>query len=351
MGIVLGGIKHLQSLTRKDDDFVDRLNHRTTMLMLLVFAFLVSEKQFFGPDNISCWVPAHFSDNHEEYTKDYCWVKNTYFIPFSDDLPAEHEHEKRAHIPYYQWMPFILMMQALFFNIPCFVWRGMNGHSGIDLNDFVEKADTMHIVPIDELREKGIGHLAKMLVRFVTNQKMGDKGKCTLSLKSLFTRTICCCCGRSRGNYLYILYLFVKILYVLNIAFQFLFLNWVMGMDYHVYGVQLLDKLAKGDDLMMSGIFPRVTMCDFRVHRLGNVQRYTVQCVLPINLLNEKVYLFLYFWFFFLGILTLGSLIMWITRASPRRSRLEYLKKKVTNGDEEVDEETLATQKQVIKVK
>ena len=42
--------------------------------------------------------------------------------------------------------------------------------------------------------------------------------------------------------------------------------------------------------------------------------RYTVQCVLPINLFNEKIFLFLWFWIFFLTVMNLSSFMHWCSK-------------------------------------
>ena len=67
-------------------------------------------------------------------------------------------------------------------------------------------------------------------------------------------------------------------------------------------------------------------MCDFNVRFLGNVQRYTVQCVLPINLFNEKVFLFIWVWIFFVFIGTLVGTSVWVVRAISRNDRVTYIK-------------------------
>ena len=73
--------------------------------------------------------------------------------------------------------------------------------------------------------------------------------------------------------------------------------------------------------------FPRVTMCDLKVRRLGAVHDYNVQCVLPINLFNEKIFLFVWFWLVFVGVMTLLSFLMWIWRIAYLPEQRHYVKR------------------------
>ena len=95
--------------SRYDDDFSDRLAYRFTSILLVCFAFLVSAKEFVG-DPINCWSPAHFSGSQEDYTNSYCWIRNTYYLNFDEDVPAE--NEERVMVTYYQWIPMILLIQV-----------------------------------------------------------------------------------------------------------------------------------------------------------------------------------------------------------------------------------------------
>ena len=148
------------------------------------------------------------------------------------------------------------------------------------------------------------------------------------------SRTFCVVCGRRFGNYLVVLYIFTKMLFMINILGQFFLLNLFLGMDFHFYGIEVIKSLAHRTDWTTR--FPRITMCDFKIRHLANIQRYTVQCVLPINLFNEKIYVFLWFWLVLVGVLTCLSCFVWICRLSCVCDRRRYIKKHLRMVDKMV---------------
>merc|ERR1719180_553384 len=51
----------------------------------------------------------------------------------------------------------------------------------------------------------------------------------------------------------------------------------------------------------MSRVFPRMTKCIFEKFGFsGTVETHDALCMLPINVVNEKIYVFLWFWLLFL---------------------------------------------------
>jgi hypothetical protein len=61
------------------------------------------------------------------------------------------------------------------------------------------------------------------------------------------------------------LYLLNKIFYCFNALFQIGLANWLLGVHDVFFGWSLLTRLSEGTNWDNSGIFPRVTMCDFEV--------------------------------------------------------------------------------------
>jgi hypothetical protein len=91
---------------RNDDDFADRINYKYTVAVLVIFAIIVTNRQF-GTKQIHCWIPAYFTRNYEEYINDICWVSNTYYISLDQKLPEAEQIRKSFELKYYQWVNFV----------------------------------------------------------------------------------------------------------------------------------------------------------------------------------------------------------------------------------------------------
>jgi hypothetical protein len=138
---------------------------------------------------------------------------------------------------------------------------------------------------------------------------------------------------KSRGKigiYLTLVYLFVKLLFIVNLVLQFVILNWFLGPNYTFWGFGILRDLLYGIEWESSGHFPRVTLCDFEVRRLGNLHRWTVQCVLMLNMFSEKIYLFLWWWFLVVLVLTVCNFLYWIVVSVSSSSRTSFVQRYLT---------------------
>lgn len=165
--------------------------------------------------------------------------------------------------------------------------------------------------------------ITNQIDRFVGSPR--SKGAYRFSLSRLLSN-LTFGCGTKFGNYLVLLYIGVKFLYIANVFLQLFVLNAVLKTNYNIFGLEQIRSLEENRGFMNNTVFPKVTMCDFKIRVLGNVQRYTVQCVLPMNLYTEIMYVFLWWWMVLLLAVTVANLLVWLIRALFSNDRLKYIR-------------------------
>jgi hypothetical protein len=52
----------------------------------------------------------------------------------NDEIPIEHSERDDLEIQYYQWVPFMLALQALLFYTPRMLWNMLNWQTGMITN-------------------------------------------------------------------------------------------------------------------------------------------------------------------------------------------------------------------------
>uniref|UniRef100_T1DI93 Innexin n=1 Tax=Psorophora albipes TaxID=869069 RepID=T1DI93_9DIPT len=284
---VFGSVKGLLKLDQVCiDNNIFRLHYKATVVILIAFSLLVTSRQYIG-DPIDCIVdeiPLNVMDT-------YCWIYSTFTIPnrltgiAGKDIAqpgvsshVEGQDDVKYH-KYYQWVCFVLFFQAMLFYVPRYLWKTW-------------EAGRIKMLVLD-------------LNMPVVNDECKDERK--KILVDYFIENI------NRHNFYAIRFFICEVLNFINVLGQIYFMDFFLDGEFSTYGSDVvrfteMEPEERGDP--MARVFPKVTKCTFHKYGpSGSVQKFDGLCVLPLNIVNEKIYVFLWFWFIILTILTGASLV------------------------------------------
>lgn len=244
----------LKSDTVCIDDLTFRLHYKVTAAMLMAFSVVVTARQYVG-NPIECsvnGVPWHVMDS-------YCWVYSTFTV--DDDSYGNGVKHQR----YYQWVCFVLFLQALCFCAARQLWKSWEGGRMQTLSAGLrglEPAAGRTAAVADYMRTRTAGWRAH---------------------DAYFLRYVAC-----------------ETLNLTNVLCQ----------------IALLDRFLDGgfstSALFRSGdtVFPKLAKCSFNNYGpSGTMQTVDGLCVLPLNAVNEKIFGFLWCWFLFLATISAVTLV------------------------------------------
>lgn len=284
---VFGSVKGLLKLDQVCiDNNIFRLHYKATVVILIAFSLLVTSRQYIG-DPIDCIVdeiPLNVMDT-------YCWIYSTFTIPNRLTGVAGRDvvqpgvsshvdgHDEVKYHKYYQWVCFVLFFQAMLFYVPRYLWKTW-------------EAGRIKMLVLD-------------LNMPVVNDECKDERK--KILVDYFSENI------NRHNFYAIRFFICEVLNFINVLGQIYFMDFFLDGEFSTYGSEVvrfteMEPEERGDP--MARVFPKVTKCTFHKYGpSGSVQKFDGLCVLPLNIVNEKIYVFLWFWFIILTILTGASLV------------------------------------------
>ena len=94
---------------------------------------------------------------------------------------------------------------------------------------------------------------------------------------------------------------------------QMVLLDRFFDGTFFTYGIEVMsfadrDQEDRIDPMIY--VFPRMTKCTFhKFGTSGNIEKHDALCILPLNIVNEKIYIFVWFWLLILGLLTFLVLV------------------------------------------
>ncbi|KAL5109368.1 Innexin unc-9 [Taenia crassiceps] len=348
------------------EDFADKFNFIYTVIVLSLCTVIITAKSYLLKP-IACYISTEIGGtNLLNYVENYCWVQGTIPISYASKMPqndAEWAELENVKILYYQWVPFVLGLQCCLFYTPRLIWQTIcYNRTGTDLENLVNQAVTaMHSDEksrqgtVDTIAD-GIEHLLFQGQKRAMLGREGSRGsgrsgtdsegekmldysgerqrRRNFAAQSARLRVL----SKRRGNYIVLTYLLIKMLYLANAIGQMFLMQHFLGFNSTsspLFGLSVLRNIVNGHDWQMTQIFPRVGFCYAEMKILGvRVNGVTAQCALPVNMLNEKLYIFLWWWILVVAVITGIYLLLWIIRICAKSREVDYIIKYIKLADD-----------------
>jgi len=256
--------------------------HRFTASLLIVSSILTTSRQYFG-DPIHCHVGGHIPLN---VFQSYCFMTATYTLPRMVTNSSTHpgvstgvvnaggEEEGTVYHNYYQWVCLLLAVQASICYLPWAVWKGIEGGR---VGKLLVK------VSQDPLTETPLSEQVASLGNFLHSHR-GWFNSCALKL--LLCQVVA-------------LVFTVGQLYVMDLVLA----NQFLSLGPYFLSLEILSEA-------LNVVFPKVVKCSMSyIGVSGDIVNNSGMCTLPINIINEKIYLVLWLWFTCLACISTLSLV------------------------------------------
>lgn len=272
----MGLLRNIRYLLRtaEIDNGVYKLHYRLTVLILVVFSFIITCRLVLG-DSFSCTTPR---DIPEDIIETFCYAKSPYvilqaFLKNSETLyPGVAKRSTGDHLivkSFYPWVNLFFLVLAVIFYLPHLAWKIYERRLVARVTCDIDR-------PLDDeiSRESAISGIVKFLKSM--------QGKTAMYATVYITTEM------------------------LNFMVDVLLTTWlVFFFQISKKSTKILDLKVESWDEFFEFYFPLAGKCTFNTYgSSGTLVTFDVLCLMPLNKLYGFMFLFLYAWFIMLCVVS-----------------------------------------------
>lgn len=276
---------------------------KVAMVATLLGCVLCTAKTYIG-DNINCITG--FTKQQHRAIETYCFIASTFsMVNLTSEAypgvgPGEMDDDNMTKHAYYQWVPMVLVMQVAVLYFPRWFWKNFDKDR---FKNVLGDADAFKL-PRKKCKLEPLMQSAKYMA-----STPGDHTRYALQ------------------------FLISEVVAVIISIGNLFFTNVFLGDKFFGFGGNALSYLfGEVTDIEnpLNQVFPKITKCTWhKFGPTGSIQSFDSMCVLPLNIVNEKTYVFLWLVYIITTSLVAASLLWHIVLLIFKKLRDWYIMRNI----------------------